>query len=126
MLEFIKILVELKEVLWTLVALLGIGFVSISLIKAHLNPAYTKFSLIDAFASNGVFSGSKARMNLAFIISSWVLIWIGMKVQTVTNDFVLLYGSFLGAWVADRMHSRSSRLPNLGGDGKVESSKPDN
>jgi hypothetical protein len=129
MLEFIKILIELKEVLWTLVALVGIGFVSFSLIKAHLNPTYSKFSLLDAFAVNGVFSGSRARLNLAFIISSWVLVLVGMRLQTLTNDFVLLFGAYISAWVADRMHARSSinnHLTNPGGESKVESSNKDN
>lgn len=126
MLEFITILSQLKEVLWVLVALVGIAFISISLIKAHFNPEYTRFNLLDAFTQNGIFGGSKSRLNIAFIITSWVLIWVSMKITTITSDFVLLFTSYGSLWVVDRIDSRRKNvLPTLGGEGNISKSKDD-
>lgn len=113
---------ETKAIVW---AILGIGFaitLVVSLIVAHFSNKYNNFSLIDLLIDNKTkkISGSKFRLNGAFFVTSWILIWITLKVTTVTSDFVLLYAAFLTAWVTDRINSRSKLLTDLEGSDKRE------
>lgn len=61
------------------------------------------FNITDLLVGrDGKIEGSKFRMNLAFGITSWVLIYSSLH-GTLTE---WLFAGYLAAWVADRKFSR--------------------
>jgi hypothetical protein len=83
--------------------------------KANKDPK-NSFNFNDLLVdNNGKAGGSKMRLNLAFIICSWVLIYYTLN-GTVSE---WLFASYLAAFVADRVSSRtSSATPADGSDQK--------
>ena len=79
--------------------------IGVAMYKIHTNKSNT-LNLDDLFVdrSSGKINGSKVRMNLAFFVTSWVMIYSALN-GTMTE---WLFAGYLAAWVADRKFSRDS------------------
>jgi hypothetical protein len=72
--------------------------------RLHKDPN-NSINVIDLFADpNGKVGGSKMRLNLAFIISSWILVYYTLNGQL--SEW--LYTAFISAFVIDRISARTS------------------
>jgi hypothetical protein len=86
-------------------SLLLIIWMIIEFIKAQRDPK-SPIDLNDLFidSSTGKLGGSKMRLNMAFIVSTWVLIYNTLNAQL--SEW--LFGAYLAAFVYDRVRSRSA------------------
>lgn len=64
--------------------------------------------------STGKIGGSKMRLNLAFLLASWVVIYSTIK----GNLSEWLYGAYIAAFVFDRMNARKSETVATAEEGK--------
>ena len=76
--------------------------------KAHTNPQYDTINLLDLMLDHDThrLSDSKFRLNIAFILTSFVLIYLTLNGK-LSEWYVT---SFLGAWVIDRWGSRNASV----------------
>lgn len=105
-------------------SLLLIVWMIIEFIKAQRDPK-SPIDLNDLFIdSSGKLGGSKMRLNMAFIVTTWVLIYYTLQGQL--SEW--LFGAYLAAFVYDRISSRGATTssptsptsptpPAQGGDG---------
>lgn len=86
-------------------ALLVIGLIAIFFYQAHKSEK-NSFYFPDLFLDQktGKIGGSEFRINVAFMVTSWALIFLTLK-GNLTEWFIAAY---LTAFVADRMFSRKS------------------
>lgn len=93
-------------------SLLLIIWMIIEFIKAQRDPK-SPIDLNDLFVdSSGKLGGSKMRLNMAFIVSTWVVIYNSLNGQLTE----WLFGAYLAAFVYDRISSRkssSSTIPTV-------------
>lgn len=86
-------------------ALSVITSIVIALYKLHTNKS-NPFDLSDLFVDQKTkhIDGSMFRMNLAFFVSTWVIVF------AMLNDHMTewLFAAYLSAWVADRKFSRDA------------------
>jgi hypothetical protein len=75
----------------------------VAFIRAHRDEA-NLINLEDMFAENGHIGGSKMRLNGAWLLFSWVIIYLTLN-DKLTEWFVLAY---IGAFVYDRQKARES------------------
>ncbi len=77
----------------------------VALYRMHTNKNNT-FDLTELFIDVDTrrVSGSKVRMNLAFFVTSWVLVYATLK-GSITE---WLFAGYIAAWVLDRKFSRES------------------
>ena len=72
--------------------------------KMNKDPS-NSIDINDLFAdANGKIGGSKMRLNIAFIISSWILVYYTLNGQL--SEW--LFTAFLGAFVIDRISARTT------------------
>lgn len=88
-------------------ALMVIGFIGFSLVKMHRDPNH-RFDITELFIdkNTGRIGGSEFRMNSAFFVTSWALVYSILKNQSVE----IVFGGYLTAWVLDRYNSRNASL----------------
>lgn len=89
-----------------LVATLTLLLLFIAIIwKIHRNSSYKNFNLGSLFLneSNTKMDDSKTRLNVAFLLTSWVLIHLAI-LDKLSEWYV---AGYLAAWVYDRANSRS-------------------
>jgi CDP-diglyceride synthetase len=100
MLDFI---INNPKYIWALASLFTVLIIVFSIIRAHFNKD-NKFDLVKLFAydSEGKLSDSKARLNGAFLVTSWAFIFLTMN-DKLTEWYVAV---FLAAWVGDRFAAR--------------------
>jgi hypothetical protein len=85
-------------------ALLMIVWMVYTFLKEHKDPK-SPVDLNDLIIDeSGKIGGSKMRLNLAFIVCTWVLVYYSLNGQL--SEW--LYAAYLGAFVFDRMNSRQS------------------
>lgn len=77
----------------------------ISLYQLHLSNK-NQLNMADLFLDSNTnrISGSKFRLNIAFLVATWVLVWLTVK-DKLTEWYITAY---LGAFVLDRFASRNS------------------
>jgi len=82
--------------------------------KANRDPN-SPLNFIDLLTdASGKIGGSKMRLNLAFILASWVVVY-----STIKGDLSeWLFGAYIAAFVFDRMSARKSEPIATPGDGK--------
>lgn len=74
--------------------------------KAHRDPN-SPLNLSDLLTdSTGKIGGSQMRLNLAFLLVSWVVVYSTIKGNL--NEW--LFGAYLAAFVFDRMNARKSEI----------------
>jgi hypothetical protein len=103
-------------------ALSVIGIIFIIFYRWHTNED-TPINLWDLFIDqkSGKMGGSEFRINVAFLVTSWALIFLTIK-GNLTEWYITAY---LTAFVADRMFSRkASSIGVLTNDGKVKDTTP--
>ncbi len=100
MLDFI---INNPRYVWAIASICTAVVIAFSIIRAHFNKD-NKFDLVKLFAydSKGHLSDSKARLNGAFIVTSWAFIFLTMN-DKLTEWYVAV---FLAAWVGDRFAAR--------------------
>jgi len=87
-------------------SLLLIVWMIIEFIKAQRDPK-SPIDLNDLFVdSSGKIGGSKMRLNMAFIVTTWVLIYYTLQGQL--SEW--LFGAYLAAFVYDRLNSRNTAV----------------
>lgn len=98
------------ELVGNLLSLMVIGFIGVSLYKMHHNPN-NKFDITELFIDKrtGKLGGSEFRMNIAFFVTSWALVYCILKNQSIE----IVLGSYLTAWVVDRYNSRKATITKL-------------
>lgn len=98
------------EFVGNLLSLMVIGFIGVSLYKMHHNPD-SKFDITELFIDKrtGNIGGSEFRMNIAFFVTSWSLVYCILKNQSIE----IVLGSYLAAWVFDRYNSRKSSIQQI-------------
>lgn len=85
-------------------ALLMIIWMVRTFLKCHFDPK-SPIDLNDLVVDKtGKIGNSKMRLNLAFVVCTWVLVYYSLKGQL--SEW--LFGAYLGAFVFDRMQSRGS------------------
>jgi hypothetical protein len=85
-------------------SLLLIAVVLILFLLAHRDPS-SKIDLSDLFVDqSGKIGGSQMRLNLAFALSSWVIIFSTLN----GNLSEWLFSAYIAAFVYDRIASRKS------------------
>jgi len=96
-------------------SLLLIATMMIIFVKAHFNEK-SPIDLKDMFIDqSGKIGGSQMRLNVAFLVTSWVLIF-----QTLNGSLSeWLFAGYLAAFVYDRASSRAS-----GGPSPTDGSQP--
>lgn len=82
--------------------------------KANRDPA-SPLNFVDLLTdASGKIGGSKMRLNLAFLLASWVVVY-----STIKGDLSeWLFGAYIAAFVFDRMSARKSETDPLVEDGK--------
>jgi len=91
-------------------------------VRAHQNPTNV-FNFNDLFvdpATNKI-GGSRMRLNVAFIICSWILIYYSL--QGSLSEW--LFGAYIAAFVADHAWSRMTPTTANGQATPTEPSNPD-
>lgn len=64
-----------------------------------------KINVVDLFLTKGKLDGSKTRLNLAFLFSSWAMMFLTFY-DKLTEWF---FTAYIAAWVIDRHGSRSTK-----------------
>ena len=88
-----------------LIGLLVLGMVAYSIYRLHSNP-HCEINLADLIMDrqSKKIDGARFRINLAFFVTTWVLIY-----TTLTGHLAdWLFAGYLAAWVADRKFSRDN------------------
>lgn len=106
LLKMLDFVLNNPKYIWAIVSLLGLLAFAFSFIKMHFSTK-NKFDLVKLFAfdSSGVLSDSKARLNAAFVITSWAFVYLTMN-DKLTEWYVAV---FLAAWVGDRFAARMNQ-----------------
>jgi len=85
-------------------SLLLIVWMVLSFLKAHRDPK-SPIDIADLIVDgSGKIGGSKMRLNLAFVVCTWVLVYYSLNGQL--SEW--LFAAYLGAFVFDRMKSRDA------------------
>lgn len=107
-----------SKMAWYTVSILCAASIILAIIHAH-NRKDNKFDLLDLFTDGktGKVDGANARLNMAFIIMSWVLTQLTIEGK-LTEWYITAY---VGAWVVDKMFSRNAqvemaKIPNNSGE----------
>lgn len=79
----------------------------IAIWKIHTNKE-NPVDLAELFIDNKtrLIDGSKLRMNLAFFVTSWVIVFATLN--ATVSEWML--GAYLAAWVTDRYNSRNANI----------------
>lgn len=103
----LEVLLTNPKTIWAVVSLLGLLSLVFSIVRAHFSKT-NQFDLIRLFAydSEGKMSDSKARLNAAFVVTTWAFVFLTMN-DKLTEWYVLV---FLTAWVGDRFAARQQSL----------------
>ena len=91
---------------WDIVGVLMAITVMYGIFKIHRSDSYDKVDYLDLILDleTGRMSDSKFRLNIAFALTSFVLIYLTLN-NKLTEWYVT---AFLGAWVIDRWGSRNA------------------
>ena len=107
-----------------IVEIIGAIILILSLIVVYLihRSKDNNINFLDLFIDpkTGRIGGSEARINFAFLLSSWCLIFLAMKSE-LSEWF---YGAYVGAFVLDRALSRIGSLTGGSTDGKTTTTTP--
>lgn len=103
-----KFLTDLFAYSWDMVGVALALTIMFGLWKAHADPKYDTINLLDLMLDHDThrLSDSKFRLNIAFLLTSFVLIYLTLNGK-LTEWYVT---SFLGAWVIDRWGSRNASV----------------
>jgi hypothetical protein len=104
LLHMIDLLINNPKYIWAIVSLLGLIAIVISFIRAHFSNNDFDLMKLMVFDSKGKMSDSKARLNGAFLITSWAFVFLTMN-DKLTEWYVAV---FLAAWVGDRFAARKA------------------
>jgi hypothetical protein len=112
--QFFQFIDDHPKVLWAFLSIIALAALVISAIQAHRSDenSFDLFKLF-AFDRNNILSDSKARLNTAFIITSWAFVYLTLN-DKLTEWYVAV---FLTAWVGDRV---AARFQKPGDDKPVE------
>jgi amino acid permease len=91
-------------VVWGVFSILTAMSLVVIFWRANKNPK-SPVNLTDLFLDhNGKVGGSQMRLNMAFMFTSWALVYVTLQGQLTE----WLVGAYLAAFVADRISSRST------------------
>lgn len=104
--QMIEFFIQNPKAAWIAISLLWLLGMLIAVIVAHFSKRQ-KFNVVDLlfYGANGKLSDSKARLNGAFIVTTWAFVWLTL-IDKLTEWYV---AAFLTAWVIDRISSRNSK-----------------
>lgn len=93
---------------WNIAGAMGAVVLIVVLVRMSLSDKYKNFDLVDLVIDTRTnrISDSKFRLNGAFILTSFVLIYITLN-DKLTEWYVT---GFLSAWVIDRWGARNARV----------------
>ena len=93
---------------WDLLGVVMALTIIVGLLKVHRSDKYKNIDLMDLLidSDSNKLSDSKFRLNMAFVLTSFVLIYLTLNGK-LTEWYVT---AFLGAWVVDRWSSRNASV----------------
>jgi hypothetical protein len=93
-----------NNIIGDVISLLLLLLLLIVIVLAHFNKK-SKIDLADLFLdTTGKIGGSQMRLNMAFILSSWAIVYTTLE----GNLTEWLMGGYLAAFVVDRIYSRKA------------------
>jgi hypothetical protein len=101
---FFQFVNDNPKFLWAVFSFFIVAALVISAIRAHLSDenSFDLFKLFAIDSSTKLLSDSKARLNSAFLITSWAFVYLTLS-DKLTEWYVAV---FLTAWVSDRVAAR--------------------
>ncbi len=101
----LEFFINTPKAAWIAFSLIALMMFTGALVLAHFNKTHP-FSVVKlTFYDGENVSASTARLNGAFLVTSWAFIWLTLS-DKLTEWYV---AAFLTAWVVDRVNSRMTK-----------------